>query len=466
MNLSCFASVDDCKNNKQGWNKLSSLKIAVVGSGISGLSAAWLLSQRHDVTLIEADDRLGGHSNTVIAALPEGEVPVDVGFIVYNNKTYPNLTALFDYLSVPTAHSKMGFAVSLGHGAYEYSGAGIGNLIGHASNLWNAGHWRMMRDLVRFFKTSRNAVQNSAHGISLGQFLHDNDYSREFVDLHLLPMAGAIWSSSPSQMLEYPAHCFLRFCENHGLLNFYDRPLWRTVDGGSVEYVQSLIADSRMKLMTSCPIHRIERSPTAATLFGADGFCQNFDHVVLATHADQALKMLAAPSLTEADILKPFHYSKNRVILHTDKSFMPRRKRLWSSWNYVSEKSEAGSSSVTYWMNALQPLNTKTNIFVTLNPDREPQSVIQEFECAHPIFNEQTSEMQKRLWSLQGENRTWFCGAHFGAGFHEDGLQSGLAVAEQLGGALRPWKIAQQNARIYVIKSTAREKPNFLEAAG
>lgn len=444
---------------------MSSLKIAVVGSGISGLSAAWLLSQRHDVTLFEAEARVGGHSNTVQVRVPEGEVSVDTGFIVYNEKTYPNLTTMFDYLSVSTAASNMGFAVSLGRGAYEYSGAGIGSFIGHASNLWNAGHWRMMRDLVRFFKTARGAVESSAQGISLRQFLIDHEYSPEFIEHHLLPVAGAIWSSSPSQMLDYPAHCFLNFCENHGLLNFYDRPQWRTVEGGSTEYVQRLIADSRMKVVTNCPIQRVERSLFSVTLLGGDGFRQSFDQVVLATHADQALKMLAAPSLAETELLTPFHYAKNRAILHSDESFMPRRKRLWSSWNYVSDKHEATSSSVTYWMNALQPLQTKTNLFVTLNPEREPKSVVQEFSYAHPIFNAQTNENQKHLWSLQGENRTWFCGAHFGAGFHEDGLQSGLAVAEQLGGALRPWKVAHQNSRIHVTQSTPHEKPNFLEAA-
>ncbi len=444
---------------------MSSLKIAVVGSGISGLSAAWLLSQRHDVTLIEAEDRIGGHSNTVQVAVPEGEISVDTGFIVYNEKTYPNLKALFDYLSVPTAASNMGFAVSLGRGAYEYSGAGLGSFIGHASNLWNLGHWRMMRDLVRFFRTARGVVDKSAQGISLRQFLVDHDYSSEFIDHHLLPVAGAIWSSSPSQMLDYPAHCFLRFCENHGLLNFYDRPQWRTVEGGSTEYVQRLMADGRMKVMVNCSIQRVERSASSVTLLGDDGYRESFGHVVLATHANQALKMLAVPSRAETELLTPFHYSKNRVILHSDESFMPKRKRLWSSWNYVSDRHEPASSSVTYWMNALQPLQTKTNLFVTLNPEREPGSIAREFTFTHPIFNSQTNENQKYLWSLQGENRTWFCGAHFGAGFHEDGLQSGLAVAEQLGGALRPWNVAHQNARIHVSKPSTREKPNFLEAA-
>ena len=444
---------------------MSSLKIAVVGSGISGLSAAWLLSQRHNVTLIEADNRVGGHSNTFVCPTPSGPVPVDTGFIVYNDRTYPNLAALFEYLSVPTVDSKMGFAVSLGKGTYEYSGAGLMSLVGHASNLLNPSHLRMMRDLVRFFsRASAKSVSLHEH-ISLAEFMHVQNYSQDFIDLHLLPMAGAIWSCTPHQMLNYPAKCFLRFCENHGLLNFCDRPTWRTVEGGSVEYVQRLIGDGRMQIVTDCPIRQIDRTGFNVTLHGANDYHESFDHVVLATHADQALKILDNPSSAEVEILSPFHYSKNRATLHNDESFMPRRKRLWSSWNYVSQMGKADSAVVTYWMNALQPLDTQTNIFVTLNSERDPHSVVQEFEYTHPVFTTQTSKMQKQLWALQGQNRTWFCGAHFGAGFHEDGLQSGLAVAEQLGGALRPWKLAQPDSRIHVTTAEPREKPNFLEAA-
>jgi uncharacterized protein len=444
---------------------LSSLKIAVVGSGISGLSAAWLLSQRHNVTLIEADKRIGGHSNTFICPTPQGNVPVDTGFIVYNDRTYPNLSALFDYLSVPTADSKMGFAVSLGKGAYEYSGAGLMSLVGHTSNLLNPSHLRMMRDLVRFFSSSAAEGMKLHENISLVEFMQTQKYSQEFIDLHLLPMAGAIWSCTPSQMLSYPAKCFLRFCENHGLLNFYDRPTWRTVESGSIEYVQRLIGDSRMKIITDCPITKIDRNGFNVMISGAKDYHESFDHVVIATHADQALKMLSDPTSAESHMLSPFHYSKNRATLHHDESFMPRRKRLWSSWNYVSQTAKADEASVTYWMNALQPLNTKTNIFVTLNADRQPNAVVEEFEYTHPVFNSETSKMQKHLWSLQGQNRTWFCGAHFGSGFHEDGLQSGLAVAEQLGGALRPWNLAKPDGRIHTTAVTPREKPNFLEAA-
>ena len=444
---------------------MSSLKIAVVGSGISGLSAAWLLSQRHNVTLIEADKRIGGHCNTFICPTPQGDTPVDTGFIVYNDRTYPNLYALFDYLSVPTADSKMGFAVSLGKGDYEYSGAGLMSLVGHTSNLLNPSHLRMMRDLVRFFSSAAAQSSKLHENISLAEFMQAQRYSQEFIDLHLLPMAGAIWSCTPSQMLNYPAKCFLRFCENHGLLNFYDRPTWRTVEGGSVEYVQRLIGDSRMKIISDCPIHKIDRNGFSVTINGAKGFSESFDHVVIATHADQALKMLSGPTPAESEILSPFQYSKNRATLHHDESFMPRRKRLWSSWNYVSQTAKADEASVTYWMNALQPLNTRTNIFVTLNADRRPNQVVEEFEYTHPIFNSQTCKMQKHLWSLQGQHRTWFCGAHFGAGFHEDGLQSGLAVAEQLGDVLRPWNLAKPDDRIHVTAITSREKPNFLEAA-
>ncbi len=442
-----------------------SQKIAVIGSGISGLSAAWLLSQRHEVTLIEADDRIGGHCNTFMCPTPEGQIPVDTGFIVYNNQTYPNLSALFDYLSVPIAASKMGFSVSLDTGAYEYSGAGFTSLIGHTSNLLNPSHLRMIRDLVKFFRNANAQIKALAENVSLSEFLRTQNYSQEFVDLHLLPMAGAIWSCTPDQMLDYPAKCFLRFCDNHGLLNFYDRPAWSTVEGGSAEYVQRLIADSRMKIISSCPIQKISRNGLNVTVENNRGYSETFEHIVIATHADQALQMLAAPTSEEIKILSPFQYSKNTAIVHHDESFMPRRKRLWSSWNYVGQADKTSSACVTYWMNDLQPLKTNRNIFVTLNSKRKPQSVVKEFEYSHPVFNAETSKMQRQLWSLQGVNRTWFCGAHFGAGFHEDGLQSGLAVAEQLGGTLRPWNLIKPDTRIHVTSTTPREKPNFLEAA-
>ena len=444
------------------------LKIAVIGSGISGLSAAWLLSQRHAVTLIEENARIGGHANTVDCVTPEGRVAVDTGFIVYNSSTYPNLTALFDYLNVATSPSDMGFGVSLRAGSYEYSGAGACQLLGNISNLANPRHWRMVRDLVRFFRTAAQQAKRISEDVSLGQFLSGHGYSQDFINLHLLPVAGAIWSSAPNQMLDYPATCFLRFFENHGLLNFYERPQWRTVTGGSREYVQRLVSDSRMRIITSCPVRSIVRRAESVTLLGASGYVETFDHVVIATHADQAHSLLASPTPAEDDCLAAFSYSTNRAVLHRDESLMPRRRRFWSSWNYVSDgDAGCGSSTITYWMNALQPLAIKTNLFVTLNPQREPASdgVAQEFSYTHPIFNQKTGRIQRQLWSLQGHNRTWFCGAHFGAGFHEDALQSGLAVAEQLGSTLRPWNIQNQNGRIHVSPTEQRSTSYYLEAA-
>jgi predicted NAD/FAD-binding protein len=362
----------------------------------------------------------------------------------------------------------MGFAVSLKSGAYEYSGAGLSQLVGGISNIVRPRHWRMVADLVRFFRHAAGESRNIGDSVSLGQFLRDQDYSNAFIKLHLLPVAGAIWSSAPQQMLDYPAKCFLRFFENHGLLNFFDRPQWRTVSGGSREYVQKLLGDSRMRVTTNCPVQSISRFAHGVTIHGAKSFRESFDHVVVATHADQALAMLANPTEAEAHCLSAFRYTANHAILHSDETLMPRRRRLWSSWNYVSDLGAApDSKTVTYWMNALQPLDTTTNLFVTLNPQRmpKPETIAQEFSYSHPIFNGNTGKMQKQLWSLQGQNRTWFCGAHFGAGFHEDGLQSGLAVAEQLGGALRPWNVANQNGRIHVTPLAPHPKPLHLEAA-
>ncbi len=447
---------------------MNALKIAVIGSGISGLSAAWLLSQRHHVTLIEAGRRIGGHSNTVECTTPDGVVPVDTGFIVFNDRTYPNLTALFEYLNVPVANSNMGFAVSLNRGGYEYAGDSLSTLVGHAANIFRPKHWRMMAGLTRFFRTAATQAKSVCESMTLAEFLRGQNYSDDFINLHLLPVAGAIWSSEPQQMLHYPARAFLRFFENHGLLNFLERPQWRTVAGGSREYVKRLVDDSSMTVATECAVRHIDRSGDGVVVRGTGGFAQSFDQVVIATHADQALVILGEPSRAEQELLSPFKYSRNSAVLHTDESFMPQRKRLWSSWNYVSdEDASQDHASVTYWMNSLQPIATTTNLFVSINPKRLPAEghVTQQFGYEHPIFTPQTRAAQSELWSLQGQNNTWFCGAHFGAGFHEDGLQAGLAVAEQLGGVKRPWNVEQENGRIFVTDPIKFEKPQQLEAA-
>jgi predicted NAD/FAD-binding protein len=423
------------------------LDIAVVGSGISGLSAAWLLSKRHRVTLYEAASRAGGHSNTVEAA----GTAVDTGFIVYNETTYPNLTALFAHLEVPTKASEMSFAVSLDNGAFEYAGTDLSGLFGQRRNLVRPRFWSMLRDLRRFYAEAPVKVSALQPGTTLGEFLDAEGYGLGFQRDHLLPMAAAIWSASAETLRDYPASHFIRFCDNHGLLKFADRPVWRTVDGGSREYVRRLLAGiGETRLMQG--VASVRRTPDSVLVRDAAGGVQRFDHVVMACHADQALALIESPTRQEAALLGAFGYTSNRAVLHSDERLMPNRRRVWASWNYLGGRDHLDSLHVTYWMNRLQGLPDTQPLFVTLNPAVEPAdaSVLHEETYEHPRFDTAAMQAQGRLWSLQGIERTWFCGAYFGSGFHEDGLQSGLAVAEQLGDVRRPWTVPHENGRISV----------------
>ena len=433
------------------------MKIAVVGSGISGLAAAWLLNRGHEVAIYERAHRVGGHSNTVSAEIGGASVPVDTGFIVFNPFTYPNFVELLQVLGVKSRDTDMSLAVSLDDGGIEYSGTGLAGLFGQPSNLVRPRFWGMLADLARFYRRATRDARNPAgDDLTLGAYLAEGGYGAAFRDHHILPMASAIWSAAPGEILDYPAAAFLRFHDNHGLLRLTGRPTWRTVVGDSQAYVSQMIAPMRDRLRLGAGVQRIERMNGRVVVTDRRGERDIFDHVVVAAHADNALAMLADPDANERALLGAFRYSRNIAFLHTDESLMPRRRAVWASWNFVSDSAPPGRASVTYWMNRLQSLPTKTNVFVTLNPTRAPRegTVLHREAYDHPLFDAAAIGAQKRLWSLQGARNTWFCGAHFGAGFHEDGLQAGLAVAEQLGGVRRPWRVANESSRI-VLKPVA-----------
>ena len=429
------------------------LNIAVAGAGISGLSAAWLLSQVHDVTLYERDNRLGGHSNTVDVRLPEGNVAVDTGFIVYNTASYPNLIALFDHLGVETAATRMGFAVSLDDGAYEYAGgSGASGLFGQPSNVLKPAHWQMVRDILRFFREAESLANGGTRQDQpLGDWLHERNYSRAFVERHILPMAAAIWSAPADAAMAFPAVAFARFFANHGLLQARNRPQWRTVVGGSRTYVRELSNAVRGDVRTGLGIQSAHRHARGVDVTLDDGTTRRFDHLVIAGHADDALALLSDPTPQERTLLGAFRYQPNEAVLHLDPSLMPKRRRVWTSWNYVG-LGATDQLCVSYWMNALQPLPTRTDVFVTLNPPRAPRTgtEIARFAYAHPVFDAAALAAQRDLRQLQGERRTWFAGSYFGSGFHEDGLQAGLWVAEQLGGVPRPWTVTNPSGRIFL----------------
>ncbi len=440
------------------------LNIAIIGSGISGLSAAWLLNKQHRVTLFEKDDRLGGHANTVDVTTFDSALAVDTGFIVYNPVNYPNLVRFFEELGVATTETDMSFGVSINRGELEYSGCGLKGLFAQKRNLLRPGYWKLLSDLLRFYREAPELMEDPVtQSQTLGQMLQQRGYGKAFIHQHLIPMGAAIWSTPADQMLEYPALTFLRFCQNHGLVQLKDRPQWRTVKGGSREYVQRIANELGTGVRLNSRIHKIHRIDGKPVVEFLHGGREAFDHVILACHADQALELLSSPTEEEQRLLNCFPYQRNRALLHTDERLMPARTAAWASWNYLSDtqkdKRTPSDISVTYWMNRLQHLPESSPLFVTLNPTTEPQKgkILRSFLYDHPVFNLDSIAAQSSLWSLQGRQNTWFCGAYFGYGFHEDGLQSGLAVAEQLGGQRRPWTLEEPNNRIHV--STAY-KPN------
>ncbi|MBB4211252.1 putative NAD/FAD-binding protein [Rhodothalassium salexigens DSM 2132] len=424
-------------------------RLAVIGSGISGLAAAYLLSGEHDVTLFEADDRLGGHSNTVDIDLGGTPTPVDTGFIVFNPPNYPHLTALFDHLGVATHESDMSFAASMRDGAVEYSS---NSLFAQRRNLVRAQHWRMLADLVRFYRSATRLRQQwDLTELSLGGLLAKLGYSDSFIQDHMLPMAAAIWSTPLEGILDFPADSFIRFFDNHGLFKLVRRTQWRTVTGGSRAYVSRLsdriAARPGASLLTATPVETVVRHPAGVTVKAAGRPAAEFDAVIMATHADTALQLLDQPSRNERRLLGTFGYEPNRAVLHRDPAYMPVNRRAWASWNYLERGEGANRKlALTYWMNSLQGLDPRHDVFVTLNPADRPRDTVAEFTYDHPMYSAAALKAQGQFASLQGVDRVWFCGAHFGYGFHEDGLESAIAVATDFGIAA-PWMAALPKER-------------------
>jgi predicted NAD/FAD-binding protein len=428
--------------------------IAVIGSGISGLSAAWLLSTRHRVTLYEADGRPGGHSNTVLVPTGDTLTAVDTGFIVYNERNYPNLSALLAHLEVATVATDMSFSASLDGGKLEYGSITPWAMLGQRENVVNWRFLQMLRDIVRFYSTAPHLLDDATlEGLSLGAYLDRGKYSAAFVEDHLLPMGAAIWSTTAKQMRDYPLQAFVRFFQCHGLLDLMlpRRPMWRTVKGGSTQYVQAMLRAIGDVRLGSGAV-QIRREGGRVTVVDGQGQRQVFDDVVIATHADQALGLLADPDESERALLGSFAYTDNEAVLHSDTALMPKRERVWSAWNYIGESTDRGERPlcVTYWMNLLQDLDRRHPLFVTLNPTREVagDKFIDSFRYTHPLVDRKAVDAQQELWRLQGNRHTWFAGSYFGHGFHEDALQSGLAAAEGVGGVRRPWSVAGESGRI------------------
>lgn len=417
------------------------MKIAVIGAGISGLSAAWGLSRNgHEVSLYEAGNYFGGHTNTVDITLEGQHFGVDTGFLVFNHRTYPNLVRLFDELQVHTTASDMSFAVKMplsdkpGAAILEWAGANLDTVFAQRSNLLRPRFLRMLRDIVRFNReTTQMAQQPGAmEELPLGDFLRAHEYSKEFRDWYLLPMAGCIWSCPTEQMLAFPLATFVRFCHNHGLIQVSNRPQWYTVTGGARHYVQKMLTAIPHKYLAT-PVHGVTRMDVGALrqvrVESAMGALM-YDHVVLSSHSDQSLSMLRDASDDERAILSAVSYQPNHAVLHTDARCLPQRKKAWSAWNYESAGSVEPRVCVHYLLNKLQPLPVTTPVIVSLNPITEPDpaTVLARFDYAHPVFDGPAIAAQRALPSVQGARNTWFAGAWTGYGFHEDGLKSGLSV--------------------------------------
>jgi predicted NAD/FAD-binding protein len=432
------------------------MRVAVIGTGIAGNAAAWTLSRRYPVTVYERDPRPGGHSHTVTIDYRGSPIAVDIGFIVYNELNYPDLTALFKQLDVETVDSCMSFAVSADGGRFEWRGGGANwretaaGLFVQARNLLSPSYLWMLRDIFKFNTQSvEDYAAGKLAGLTLGEYFRLRKFAPRLLTDYLAPMGAAIWSAPADKMLDFPAENFVAFFNNHRLLQ-YDRPVWRTVKGGSRRYVEKMTAAFRDQIRLGCAVTSIERTPRGVVVNDAQGHGERYDDVVIATHSDQALAMLSDADNQERAILGAVAYATNTIYLHRDIRLMPKRRRAWAAWNFLRWQREGvggNDVAVTYWMNPLQGIDEEKPLFVSLNPPFEPDPALTfgRYTADHPQYNAAAFAAQKRLGEIQGQRRTWFCGAWTGYGFHEDGLRSGLDIAERLGANV-PWRASNSPA--------------------
>ena len=407
------------------------MRIAVIGTGIAGNTVAYRLRGQHDLTVYEAAGHIGGHTNTVDVEEDGRSIPIDTGFIVFNDRTYPNFLALLAELGQPTRRSVMSFSVQTEDGRLEYNGASLNALFSQRRNILRPPFYRMVRDILRFNREVVTSLSGESHAQTVGGYLQKHGYGREFIDCYLVPMAAAIWSAEPVAIERMPLRFLVAFFENHGLLRLRDRPAWHVIEGGSREYVERMVAGHRHRIRLHSPVLAVHRHPQHVEVVTAAGGRECFDAVFVACHSDQARALLADPSFAEAEVLGAIRYQHNEAVLHTDASIMPRRRRAWAAWNYHLPRDPARHVSVTYNMNMLQGLDTRLQYFVTLNNDGyiDPAKVIRRIAYEHPVYSRAALAAQARQGELNDE-RTFYCGAYWRNGFHEDGVVSAINALE------------------------------------
>ncbi len=411
------------------------MRIAVVGSGISGLGAAWLLSREHEVVLFEKESRLGGHTHTHHVSVGEREFAVDTGFIVYNNENYPLLKRLFAELGVATQSTKMSFAVHDARNGLEYNAGSLGGLFIQPRNLVAPKYLRMLRDIRRFYREAHHLLETEGPGPTLGEYLRQHRYSPLFIEDHLVPMTSALWSSPSSQVMDFPAKYLIRFMRNHHMLKIKGRPEWRVVSGGSASYIDAMRSTWKAIVRTSSKVLRVTREPNRVRVVTSVGD-DYFDHVVMACHSDHALVLLGDATELEREVLGAMPYQTNEVVLHTDKRMLPANRKAWAAWNaHVSDKEVTAPCTVSYCMNILQSLESPVPFVVTLNrtADIDPNKILAKMRYRHPVYTHASVKAQNRRAAINGLHRTWFAGAYWRYGFHEDGLRSAVSVAHALG---------------------------------